>query len=95
MMQDRLQQLSDAERARIKEIAQELANFGLGISAPHKHAPDGTITALPENEISFETDQRVSFLPVSEVPAKADAVGWRFAGGKLSVFAGCCGQHGD
>lgn len=94
-MRDRMQDFSEADQMRLTAIAQALAEFGLGIAAPHKHLPDGTIAPLPPGEISLERDLKVGFVGRAAVSGDVEAVGWRYFDGELVAFAGCCGNQPD
>ena len=92
-MRNPIAELSLSTQRRLEELAQELALHGLGISSPHMHGPCNEIARLPEGIVAYEADLKVDFRSLDKVPEHAVAVGWRWSDGKLSVFAGCCGNQ--
>jgi hypothetical protein len=93
-MRDRIADFSDADRAHLELIGKSLAEFGFGIFMPHKHDVEGKVVPLSLSEVSIERNLKVGFASLDEVPSDVEAVGWRFADGRLQVFAGCCGNDG-
>lgn len=79
--------------ARLAEIAKELSDFGLAISLPHAHTPEGALVELPTDLVSLESDLQVTFVRPEEVPGSAIPVGWRWVSGELRAFASCCGNQ--
>lgn len=88
----RFQIFDPSLRPRIEVLAKELAEYGLGIFAPHAHTDDGDLVALPPNLFSQEKDLRVSFVAQHAIDSNAIPVGWRWTGGSLEACAHCCGK---
>ncbi|MDE2183472.1 MAG: hypothetical protein KGJ78_10675 [Alphaproteobacteria bacterium] len=91
-MTDILRSLNEAEKARVEEIARELARHGLGIFVPHAHNADGQFMPLPTGTVAYEKDRVVSFIQQDNIPSLATAVGWRWTDNGLCVCAACCGR---
>lgn len=54
----------------VQKLAEQLAEFGLGVAVPHIHEGDNVLP-LPPDKVQLEQDLKVSFVPLSE----AEAVG--------------------
>jgi hypothetical protein len=89
-MKSTIESLKLIDRERIEVIAEELANYGLGIFEPHAHNRNGDIVPLPDGVTSYESDLKVSFVRQENVPGDSVAVGWRWQNGELTVCANCC-----
>jgi hypothetical protein len=87
---NRLEQLDEASKRKVEEIARELSSYGLGVFVPHAHDNHGNIGPLPTDVVAFEKDLQVTFVPKSELPCDAIAVGWRWQEGALEVCTHCC-----
>lgn len=75
----------------VREAAQTLAKYDLGICIPHMHdAQTGELILLPPRVVSSEKDLIVSFVKVSEVRGPMVPVAWRWDGTDLEVCASCC-----
>jgi|694.fasta_scaffold85250_10 hypothetical protein len=74
----------------IKEIAQKLHEYGLGICLPHFHNEDGGFLPLPSGMMSMEEELMVSFQPIEQVK-DAQSVAWRWDDNSqnLVVCAAC------
>jgi hypothetical protein len=56
------------------------------------HNAAGDFIPIPENQVGFEKNLKVSFVNANEVPSSAVPVGWRWGGSNLEVFYKCCGD---
>ena len=84
-----LQRALDAmELPEVQEMLERLGQFGLAISLPHQHGPNGEFQPLERDKIAFEKDLKVSFLDAAD-PVLVDtvAVSWRWDGEKKQAAA--------
>lgn len=91
--------IKSAQRAlkteEVRQAAQVLAKYGLGILIPHMHdEKTGEILPLPTNMISCERDLVVSFKRIDHLEVDMVPVAWRWGANGFEICASCCGAGG-
>lgn len=80
----------------IREIAEALAKYKLGICIPHMHDEQtGELVALPSGIISCERNLKVSFEDAAVAEGQSMVpIAWRWNGVGLEICASCCTGDG-
>lgn len=73
----------------VQELIRKISEYGLAVALPHAHSESGSFVPLPQGQVVFESDLKVSFLKEGNpLLQTAIPVMWRWDGA-LNAVGNC------